>query len=49
MGDRLAQSDIVIRIVNGGVNMPAFGSSLKPEDIDALTAFLLSRKRAERK
>jgi hypothetical protein len=30
-GDRLAESDIVIRIVNGGVNMPAFGKSLPPE------------------
>ena len=35
----------VIRIVNGGDNMPAFGSSLKPREIDALVAFLQSRKR----
>jgi ubiquinol-cytochrome c reductase cytochrome b subunit len=35
----------VIRIVNGGGNMPAFGSSLKPPEIDALVAFLESRKR----
>jgi len=26
-------------------NMPAFGSSLKPPEIDALVAFLQSRKR----
>ena len=36
---------MIIRIVNGGVNMPAFGSTLKPEEIEALTAFLQSRKR----
>ncbi|HXO94857.1 MAG TPA: cytochrome c, partial [Candidatus Acidoferrum sp.] len=45
IGDTLSESDIVIRIVNGGVNMPAFGNSLKPEEIDALVAFLQSRKR----
>ena len=45
VGDKLTKSDIVIRIVNGGGNMPAFGSTLKPADIDALTAFLQSRKR----
>lgn len=45
VGDRLTRSDIVIRIVNGGVNMPAFGSMLKPAELDALTAFLQSRKR----
>jgi mono/diheme cytochrome c family protein len=26
-------------------NMPAFGSSLKPQELDALVAFLQSRKR----
>lgn len=31
--DQLAESDIVIRIVNGGVNMPAFGNSISPEDL----------------
>ena len=30
---------------NGGNNMPAFGSSLKPQELDALVAFLESRKR----
>ena len=45
IGDILSQSDIVIRIVNGGVNMPAFGNSLKPEELSQITAFLQSRKR----
>jgi ubiquinol-cytochrome c reductase cytochrome b subunit len=45
VGDKLTQDNIVIRIVNGGGNMPAFGNSLKPQDLDALVAFLESRKR----
>ena len=45
IGDQLAESDIVIRIVNGGVNMPAFGNSLKPDELAQITAFLQSRKR----
>ena len=36
---------MTIRIVNGGVNMPAFGNSIKPEELAQLTAFLQSRKR----
>jgi ubiquinol-cytochrome c reductase cytochrome b subunit len=45
VGDKLTRDNIIIRIVNGGDNMPAFGSSLKPQEIDALVAFLESRKR----
>src|SRR5689334_5389769 len=30
-------------VVNGGTNMPAFGSSLKPEELDALVPFLETR------
>jgi ubiquinol-cytochrome c reductase cytochrome b subunit len=45
VGDKLRKEDMVIRIVNGGVNMPAFGASLKPDQIDDLVAFLQSRKR----
>jgi len=45
VGDKLTPDNIIIRIVNGGGNMPAFGSSLKPPEIDALVAFLESRKR----
>jgi ubiquinol-cytochrome c reductase cytochrome b subunit len=36
---------MIIRIVNGGGNIPAFGSSLKSQELDALVAFLKSRKR----
>jgi ubiquinol-cytochrome c reductase cytochrome b subunit len=48
IGDELTQDNMVIRIVNGGVNMPAFGNTLKPGEIDALVAFLSSRRRAGR-
>jgi ubiquinol-cytochrome c reductase cytochrome b subunit len=45
VGDKLTRDNMIIRIVNGGNNMPAFGSSLKPQELDALAAFLQSRKR----
>jgi ubiquinol-cytochrome c reductase cytochrome b subunit len=45
IADKLTHDNMVIRIVNGGDNMPAFGSSLKPQEIDALVSFLQSRKR----
>ena len=44
VGDKLSRDNIIIRIVNGGGNMPAFGNSLKPQELDALVAFLESRK-----
>jgi ubiquinol-cytochrome c reductase cytochrome b subunit len=45
IADTLTRDNIVIRIVNGGTNMPAFGPSLKPGELDALVAFLETRKR----
>lgn len=36
----------MIPIVNGGVNMPAFGNALKPEELAQIVAFLQSRKRS---
>jgi len=48
IADTLTRDNLVIRIVNGGTNMPAFGPSLKPGELDALVAFLETRKRALR-
>jgi ubiquinol-cytochrome c reductase cytochrome b subunit len=45
IADKLTHDNMVIRIVNGGNNMPAYGSSLKPQEVDALVTFLESRKR----
>jgi ubiquinol-cytochrome c reductase cytochrome b subunit len=45
VADRLTENDLIIRIVNGGVNMPAFGATLKPAEIDDLVAFLQSRRK----
>jgi ubiquinol-cytochrome c reductase cytochrome b subunit len=44
VGDRLTHDDIVIRIANGGVNMPAFNKSLTPAELADITTFLESRK-----
>lgn len=43
IGRLLNHDDIVIRIANGGVNMPAFASTLTAEEIEHLAAFLLTR------
>jgi ubiquinol-cytochrome c reductase cytochrome b subunit len=44
IGSKLTHDNLVIRIVNGGNNMPAFGNTLTHDQIDALVAFLASRK-----
>jgi ubiquinol-cytochrome c reductase cytochrome b subunit len=45
IADKLTHDNLIIRIINGGTNMPAFGPSLKPGELDALVAFLETRKR----
>jgi ubiquinol-cytochrome c reductase cytochrome b subunit len=42
--NRLTHNEIIIRIINGGENMPAFGGSLKEEELKAIVAFLESDK-----
>jgi ubiquinol-cytochrome c reductase cytochrome b subunit len=44
IGDLLTHDQIVIRISNGGQNMPAFAGTLKPEELEVLVDFLMSRK-----
>jgi ubiquinol-cytochrome c reductase cytochrome b subunit len=43
IGRRLSNQEITIRIVNGGNNMPAFGSILSKGELDKLTLFLKSQ------
>jgi ubiquinol-cytochrome c reductase cytochrome b subunit len=44
VGDRLTTNEMVIRIMNGGTNMPPFAATLKPDELNALVAFLHSRQ-----
>src|SRR5665213_315491 len=46
--DRLSADQITIRIVNGGVNMPAFGGTLTSSELRDLSAFLDSRSRTQK-
>ena len=41
VGDRLTTEAITISILNGRRNMPAYGNTLTPEELNALVAFLL--------
>ncbi|MGD0536521.1 MAG: cytochrome b N-terminal domain-containing protein [Verrucomicrobiota bacterium] len=44
VGARLSRDQIVIRILSGGYDMPAYANNLTTEQLDNLTAFLQSRK-----
>jgi ubiquinol-cytochrome c reductase cytochrome b subunit len=44
VASRLPKSQIILRISNGGVNMPAYAANLTPAEMDALVAFLQTRK-----
>jgi ubiquinol-cytochrome c reductase cytochrome b subunit len=46
VADRLTDEQITLRILNGAYNMPAFASSLKPDELAAIVAFLDTRKLA---
>lgn len=42
-GDRLSREQITTSILNGRRNMPAYGNTLTPDQLEALVAFLQSR------
>ncbi len=44
VAERLNTDQMTIRIINGGGNMPAFGSSLTKEELKDILAFLNTRK-----
>jgi ubiquinol-cytochrome c reductase cytochrome b subunit len=44
VGGRMTQDQIVARITNGSARMPAYARSLSPQQVQALTAFLMTRK-----
>jgi ubiquinol-cytochrome c reductase cytochrome b subunit len=44
VGDRLSKNQMILKIANGGVNMPAYAANLTPAEMNALLAFLQSRK-----
>ena len=41
---RLSENQMILRIANGAVNMPAYAGNLTPAEMDALVAFLETRK-----
>ena len=43
IGDLLNRDQMILRIANGGTNMPAFANNLTPDEVNALIAFLASR------
>ncbi len=44
VANRLTPQDMVIRIMNGGTNMPAFGGILHPDQVNSLIAYLQTRR-----
>jgi len=44
VASRLPKSQLILRISNGGGNMPAYAANLTQADMDALVAFLETRK-----
>lgn len=43
IGDVLNRDEMIIRINNGGTNMPSFASTLKADELDRIVTFLESR------
>jgi len=47
VGNRLTKEQLTLKIVNGGTNMPAFGTTLSRDELDKLVIFLSSMKGEE--
>ena len=47
VGGRLSRDQLTWRILSGGQNMPAFGETLQPDEIDVLVTFLSERRPAD--
>ncbi|MGH7517519.1 MAG: cytochrome b N-terminal domain-containing protein [Gemmatimonadales bacterium] len=44
VANRMTAQEIGLRITNGGPNMPAYAASLTPDELQAIVAFLTTRK-----
>jgi ubiquinol-cytochrome c reductase cytochrome b subunit len=44
VGSRLTGDQLTWRILNGGVNMPAYGATITPQDLNTLVEFLATRQ-----
>jgi ubiquinol-cytochrome c reductase cytochrome b subunit len=42
VGARMTRDELTRQVIQGGGNMPAYGEQLKPEEVSALVAFLVS-------
>lgn len=47
VADRLTRADMILRVSNGGRNMPSFAGTLSPQELDAIVAFLETRRAHE--
>ena len=44
IGSKLSSDELTWRILNGGRNMPAYGTTLSPQEVSSLVAFLSTRQ-----
>ncbi|HZW29880.1 MAG TPA: cytochrome b N-terminal domain-containing protein [Isosphaeraceae bacterium] len=44
VGARLSRPQLITRVLNGGINMPAYGGNMTPDELNALVDFLQSLK-----